>query len=150
MHNQNSLIVVQMLIWRPVSEVFRAFIDPSITTNFWFSKSSGLMEAGKTITWEWEMYNSSALVTVEEIIENELIKIDWGDPIPKVDIEFKVYGDNATLVIIKNYNEKLIVGDLTHDIIDSTSNFTSVLDGLKAYLEHNIKLNLIVDKFPHS
>gem|GEM_PF-6143995 len=27
--------------------------------------------------------------------------------------------------------------------------FTTVLDGLKAYLEHNLQLNLIADKFPH-
>ena len=150
MHNPDFSIVVQMLIWKPVAEVFQAFIDPAITTNFWFSKSSGKLEAGKTITWEWEMHNSSALINVEEIIENNLVKIDWGDPIPKVEISFKSYGDHATLVVIKNYSEELTVGTLTHDIIDSTSNFTSVLAGLKAYLEHNIKLNLIEDKFPHN
>jgi hypothetical protein len=26
--------------------------------------------------------------------------------------------------------------------------FTAVLDNMKAYLEHNIKLNLIADKYP--
>jgi len=33
-------------------------------------------------------------------------------------------------------------------IKDSTGGFTTVLDGLKAFLEHNINLNLIADKFP--
>jgi len=149
MRNPDFSIVVQMLIWRPIPEVFGAFIDPAIAANFWFSKSSGKLEAGKTLTWEWEAHNSSALIHVEEITENKLIKFDWGDPIPKVEISFTSYGDNATLVVIKNYHAGLTVGKLTHDIIDSTSNFTSVLAGLKAYLEYNIKLNLVEDKFPH-
>jgi hypothetical protein len=33
-------------------------------------------------------------------------------------------------------------------IKDNTGGFTTVLDGLKAFLEHNINLNLIMDKFP--
>lgn len=32
-------------------------------------------------------------------------------------------------------------------IVDTTGGFTTVLDGLKAYLEHGIKLNLVEDKF---
>jgi len=32
--------------------------------------------------------------------------------------------------------------------LDSTGGFTTVLDGAKAWLEHNINLNLIMDKFP--
>jgi len=149
MNTDDFTIVVQMLIWKPVADVFKAFIDPDITTKFWFTNSSGSLEAGKTIKWEWDMLNASALVKVEKIIENELIKFDWGGPIPKVEMEFKAYGDYATLVIIKNYSEKITVGELVREIIKSTSDFTSVLDGLKAYLEHNIKLNLIEDKFPH-
>jgi len=149
MQNRDFTIVVQLLIWKPVAEVFRAFIDPEIITNFWLSKSSGTLETGKTVTWEWEMHDSATLVKAEEIIENESIKIEWGHPIPKVEIDFKVYGDHATLVVVKNYSEKLIVGDIINEIIKSTSDFTSVLDGLKAYMEHNIKLNAIEDKIPH-
>jgi len=33
-----------MLIRRPVAEVFEAFIDPDITTQFWFTRSSGRLE----------------------------------------------------------------------------------------------------------
>lgn len=33
-----------MLIRRPVMDVFEAFIDPDITTTFWFTKSSGRLE----------------------------------------------------------------------------------------------------------
>jgi uncharacterized protein YndB with AHSA1/START domain len=52
-----------MLIRRPVAEVFDAFINPEITTKLWFTKSSGRLEVGKPVKWEWEMYNVSTSVT---------------------------------------------------------------------------------------
>ena len=48
-----------MLIRKPVAQVFEAFIDPAITTKFWFTKSTGRLEPGKHITWTWEMYDIS-------------------------------------------------------------------------------------------
>jgi len=48
-----------MLIRRPASEVFEAFIDPAITSRFWFTKSTGRLEPGKHVTWTWEMYDVS-------------------------------------------------------------------------------------------
>jgi len=141
-------VEVQMLVRRPAKEVFEAFIDPAITTNFWFTKSSGRLEAGKTVTWEWEMYGASAQVVVKEIIDSKKIKIEWGNPATTVDFEFYDRGDNTTYVVIKNYGFHLTGDELIQAIKDSTGGFTTVVDGLKAYLEHNLKLNLIADKFP--
>jgi uncharacterized protein YndB with AHSA1/START domain len=42
----------EMRIRRPVAEVFEAFVDPAVTTRFWFTKSSGRLEAGKQVQWE--------------------------------------------------------------------------------------------------
>jgi uncharacterized protein YndB with AHSA1/START domain len=39
----------EMLIRRPVSEVFEAFVDPAITSKFWFTRSSGRLELGKEV-----------------------------------------------------------------------------------------------------
>jgi hypothetical protein len=44
-----------MLIRRPVADVFEAFVDPRITTQFWFTKSNGRLEQGKQIQWDWEI-----------------------------------------------------------------------------------------------
>lgn len=46
----------QMLIRRPAAEVFEAFVEPSVTTRFWFTKSSGRLTPGSEVRWEWEMY----------------------------------------------------------------------------------------------
>ncbi|MFN2517409.1 MAG: SRPBCC domain-containing protein, partial [Pyrinomonadaceae bacterium] len=57
----------EMLIRKPVAQVYEAFVDPGITSRFWFTKSSGRLEAGKQITWTWEMYNHSVQVDVKEL-----------------------------------------------------------------------------------
>lgn len=147
--NQKPTVECQMMIRKPISEVFQAFVDPNITTKFWFTKSSGNLEKGKTITWEWEMYNVSAKVSVKDIIENKKISTEWGEPATIVDYEFTPLSDDTTYVVIKNYGFEQTGNDLIQAINDNTGGFTTVLDGLKAYLEFGIELNLVADKFPH-
>jgi uncharacterized protein YndB with AHSA1/START domain len=137
----------QMLIRRPIDEVFEAFINPEITKNFWFTKSSGKLEAGKTITWTWEMYDVSSEVQVLEIVPNRIIKTKWGSPANNVDYEFQEM-KSGTLVTIKSYGYEKTGEYMMRVINDNTGGFTTVLDGCKAWLEHGINLNLIVDKFP--
>ncbi len=67
----------QMLIRKPVAEVFEAFVEPAITTKFWFTKSSGRLETGKKIQWDWEMYGVSAQLVVKAIEANRRILIEW-------------------------------------------------------------------------
>ena len=149
MTNNKPTVETQMLIRKPIAIVFQAFIDPAITTKFWFTKSSGQLEVGKTVTWEWEMYNVSSGIQVKEIIPNKKITIEWDDPTTTVDFEFTALTDNSTYVVIKNYGFSQTGDDLIEIIKNNTGGFTTVLDGLKAYLEFGIELNLIKDKFPH-
>jgi uncharacterized protein YndB with AHSA1/START domain len=69
----------EMLIREPVAEVFEAFVDPEITNRFWFTKSSGRLEAGKHIIWTWEIYDISIPVDVKEVEVNKRILIEWGN-----------------------------------------------------------------------
>lgn len=142
------MVECQMMIRKPVETVFQAFIDPAVTIRFWFTKSSGKLEMGKAITWEWEMYNVSSEVQVKEILPNRKISIEWDNPSTKVDFEFTALTDDATYVVIKNYGFHQTGDDLIQAINDNTGGFTTVLDGLKAWLEFGIELNLVRDKFP--
>ncbi|MES2827932.1 MAG: SRPBCC domain-containing protein [Bacteroidota bacterium] len=141
-------IETQLLIRVSAEKVFNAFIDPSITTNFWYTKSSGKLEAGKTVVWEWEMYGAKDEVQVLDVDPGKTIKIVWGDPKSKVDFTFEEFATDQTLVKIKCYDFEHPEADLLPTMLDYISGFTTVLDGLKAYLEHGINLNLIADKFP--
>jgi uncharacterized protein YndB with AHSA1/START domain len=140
----------EMLIRKPVAEVFEAFINPEITTKFWFTKSSGKLEAGKQVTWMWEMYNLSVPVTVKEIEQQKRILIEWGnyDSTTTVEWIFTPYGDDATYVSITNSGFKGDGDTVVQDALDSKGGFTWVLAGLKALLEHNIELHAIADAFP--
>ena len=95
------------------------------------------------------MYNVSSGIQVKEIIPNKKITIEWDDPTTTVDFEFTALTDNSTYVVIKNYGFSQTGDDLIEIIKNNTGGFTTVLDGLKAYLEFGIELNLIGDKFPH-
>lgn len=146
--NQPPVVKTEMLIHRPVEEVFEAFINPEITTKFWFTKSSGRLEAGKTIKWDWEMYGVSDEVIVEEVEQNKRIVITWSPDKNKVEWIFTPRGDNETFVTVINSGFKGDGDEMVNQAIDSMGGFTMVLCGLKALLEHNISLNLIADKAP--
>lgn len=149
-NSQPAYVTAQMLIRKPAATVYEAFVDPAITRNFWFTKGSGKLETGATVTWEWEMYGVSAQVLVKEMIPARRILVEWGDPVTTVDFTFEAMSDDTTYVVIKNSGFTQTGDALIRQVNDSTGGFTTVVDGLKAYLEHGINLNLVADKFPAS
>ena len=147
------MLETQIVIRKHVATIFLTFIDTANTTKFWFTKASGKLETGKNVTWEWEMYQVSSDVLVKEILPNEKISIEWdntSDTTTTVDFEFKALTDDTTYVVIKNYGFHQTGDDLIQAIKDNTGGFTTVLDGLKAWLEFGIELNLVRDKFPNT
>jgi uncharacterized protein YndB with AHSA1/START domain len=142
-------VKAEMLIRKPVAEVFEAFIDPDITTKFWFTKSSGKLETGRQIQWDWEMYNASAQISVKAIEQNKRILIEWA-VYGTTTIEWLFYpqADNTTFVSITNAGFSGNGDEVVKNALDSMGGFTMVLCGLKALLEHNIILNLVADRFP--
>ena len=140
----------EMLIRSPVAEVFEAFVNPDITSKFWFTKGSGRLEPGKQIQWDWEMYDSSAKVNVKAIEPDKHILLEWsgyGTP-TTVEWIFTHRADNTTFVSITNTGFSGDEDEIVKQAISSTEGFTLVLAGLKALLEHNILLNLVLDRFP--
>jgi len=140
----------EMLVRKPVTEVFEAFIDPAITSKFWFTKGSGKLEPGAQIQWDWEMYHASAQVSVKAIEQNRRILIEWsayGTP-TTVEWLFTAHADNTTFVSVTNAGFSGDGDAIVQQALSSTEGFTLVLAGLKALLEHNISLNLVPDRLP--
>jgi uncharacterized protein YndB with AHSA1/START domain len=140
-----------MLIRRPVAEVFEAFVDPDITSKFWFTKGSGRLETGKQAQWDWEMYGISIPVTVKSVEPNKRILIEWpghGGSTTTVEWLFKSLEDGTTFVSITNAGFTGDGDELVKQATDSTQGFSLVLAGLKALLEHNVRLNLVADRYP--
>jgi len=68
---------VGLLIRRSPHSVFEALADPSITTRFWYTKSSGRMMEGAELTWEWEMYHVAGKVWVKDVETDRRIRFSW-------------------------------------------------------------------------
>ncbi len=139
-----------MLIRKPVAEVFEAFVDPEITTGFWFTKSSGRLEAGKEVKWEWEMYGVSTQVAVRVIEHNKRIVVEWQgySGVTTVEWKFAPLSDDTTFVSITESGFKGDGDEVVQCVVNSAQGFAWMLAGLKALLEHNIRLNLVADRFP--
>lgn len=140
-----------MLIRKPVEDVFAAFIDPTITTQFWFTKSSGRLEVGKPVTWEWEMYGVSTQVTTRIIEPNKRIVIEWDGYSGRTAVEWKFASrqDGTTFVSVTESGWTGNGDDLAEYACNSTQGFTWTLAGLKGFLEHGIRLNFVADRFPN-
>jgi uncharacterized protein YndB with AHSA1/START domain len=140
--------VAEMLIRRPPADVFEAFVDPEITSKFWFTHGSGRLDQIREVTWEWRMYGVSAPVKVSEIVKNERIEVEWNDPPSTIVWTFTPMIDEATFVSIRNSGFSGDADQQMNEAIASTEGFTLVLAGAKAWLEQGLTLGLIGDRHP--
>ncbi len=140
----------ELLIRRPVTEVFEAFAAPDVIAKFWFERSTGRLECGKTVRWHWESCNLIVLVRVRAIEKDRRILIEWGqdgEDTTTVEWVFTPRSEDTTYVSVAN---KGFVGsgdEIVHQALDATGGFGLVLAAAKAYLEHGISLNIVADRF---
>jgi uncharacterized protein YndB with AHSA1/START domain len=150
MADQEIAAKAEMLIRKPVAEVFRAFVDPEVTSRFWFSRGSGQLEAGRSVRWDWEMYDFSVDVTVKALEPNKRLLVEWsayGAP-TDVDWVFTSRPDGTTFVSITNSGFGGSPRERAELAVGATEGFAFVLAGAKALLEHGVRLNLVPDRFP--
>ena len=137
-----------ILIRKPVDEVFQAFVDPDVTTKFWFTHGTGILEQGKNVDWIWEMYDLTVPVYVKTLVPNKEIVVDLGSgeqhSIAK--FTFEARDDQSTAVFVINYDFKEGEDKIMDRIRDSTGGFNLVLAAAKAWLEHGIMLHVVRDK----
>lgn len=140
----------QMLVRRPVADVFGAFVDPAVTTRFWFTRSSGKLEAGKQVRWDWETYRVSTAVTVKTIEPNRRILIEWDGYSSRNAVEwiFAPRGGDKTFVTVSEWGFSGDGDQIVSQALSSTGGFNLVLAGLKVFLEHGVEPNLVIDHDP--
>jgi uncharacterized protein YndB with AHSA1/START domain len=145
-----NFAMAEMLIRKPVKEVFEAIINPEITAKFWFTRGSGRLDENKKVEWVWEMYNHSVTVFVKSLQPLKKIIIDWGNDgeLTTVEWTFKKINDSETFLSIVHTGFKGVQDKIISQVRDSTEGFAIVLAGLKAWLEYGIQLNLVADRFP--
>jgi uncharacterized protein YndB with AHSA1/START domain len=138
-----------MLVHRPPAEVFRAFVDPAVTTRFWYTRSTGPMTPGAELRWDWEMYGVSASVSVKEVDADSRIVFGWGDPRPTtVELVFTPWPAGGTYVQVTESGLSGTGDEVVAHATGSTGGFTTVLCALKALLEHDVELTAVADHHP--
>jgi uncharacterized protein YndB with AHSA1/START domain len=138
-----------MLIRKPAHDVYEAIINPELTTQFWFTKSSGRLEVGRPVRWDWEMYDVSIEVTATHIDPDKRIVINWPGYSGPTTVEwtFTPLAD-GTFVGVTESGFTGSGDELVKFVAESTQGFALMLAGLKACLEHGIRLNLTADRYP--
>ena len=137
-----------MLIRRPVAQVFAAFVDPSVTTRFWFSDASGPLTPGAEVRWDWAMYGVGTDVRVKAIEPDRRILIDWDVDTRPTEVEwgFEPRGDQTWVTV---ENRGFMDGpEGVAAALDSTGGFALVLAGAKIWLEHGIEPRFVLDRHP--
>jgi uncharacterized protein YndB with AHSA1/START domain len=142
------VVATGLLIRRPVSVVFEAFVDPEITSRFWFSEGSGRLEPDAEVTWTWGMYGASTDVRVKAIKLNRRILVDWDVRDNPTEIEW-TFDDRGDQTVVEVFNRGFGDGDeQVGKALDSMGGFMLVLAGAKIWLEHGVDPRFVVDKHP--
>jgi uncharacterized protein YndB with AHSA1/START domain len=141
MKNQSLEIKTAIQILKPANEVFEAIVDPIKMSNYFISKSSGRMENGKQIMWQFPEFDTEFPIRVGEIVKYEYISYYWNVEGTELLVEMTLTPRNegSTLVTISE-------GSRANDeegikwLKSNTAGWANFLACLKAFLEYGINL----------
>jgi uncharacterized protein YndB with AHSA1/START domain len=141
------VVQIGMPIRRSLGEVFRAFADPTVTTRFWFAKSTGPLKRDATVQWEWEAQGHSTRVRVLDVEEDRLIRFEWnGKAQTTVEFRFVPWEEEFTNVQITETGLRGDADELVAHVAGSAAGFAQVLCAAKVLLEHDVELNVVRDQ----
>jgi uncharacterized protein YndB with AHSA1/START domain len=129
--------------------MYVAFVNPAITTQFWFSKRCSRLEVGNFLRRDWELNADSTMGEVMQLEPGKRIWVEWDvDKNPtRVEGRFSPRSAGTTFVNLINSGFSGVGDKIIEQAMGSSAGFGLVLARLKAYLEYGIKLNLVEDRF---
>lgn len=125
-------------ILKPINEVYQAIVDPAQLTQYFIGKSSGRIETGAQLIWEYDDFPGPFPVQIVMAQENKYITFIW-DQATIVKMELTAVSNNKTRITITEGEKELSEENLNW-LIGNTCGWANFLDCMKAYLEHGIKL----------
>ena len=141
MNDQILEIKTALQIQKPVNEVFEAIVDPAKMSNYFISKSSGRMEEGKLIMWQFPEFDEEFPVRISKIIRDKYISYYW-------DLDGKELLVEMTLAPMKRDSTLVTITEKSRNndeegikwLKGNTEGWANFLACLKAYLEYGINL----------
>lgn len=125
-------------IQKPAAKVFEAIVNPEHLTKYFIAQSSGKMESGIDLMWEFGDFPGPFPVKFQEIHPNKTISFVW-DQETVVNVNLKELPDQSTIVEVTE-GEKASNEENLSWLISNTFGWANFLDCLKAYLEYGIIL----------
>lgn len=125
-------------VTKPVDEVFEAVVNPDYLTQYFVGYSSGRLETGAELTWEFSDFPGKLPVHVIEVLPRQSITFIW-DAETKVKMTFREQENGSTVVYVSEGSKELTAENLEW-MRDNTFGWSSFLHCLKAYLEYGINL----------
>jgi uncharacterized protein YndB with AHSA1/START domain len=122
-------------------EVFEAIADPAKMSNYFISKSTGRMEPGKTLTWQFPEFDMQFPVRIGEMDNDKYISYYWNDmdgTETKVEIKITAAGESSFVQITEKSREANEEG--INWLRRNTEGWANFLACLKAWLEYGINL----------
>jgi len=141
MNDQLLEIKVALQIQKSVNEVFEAIVDPVKMSNYFISKSTGRMEEGKEVKWQFPEFDMEFPVRVAIIDKNKYISFNWDMDSVELLVEMTLSpkGRDSTLVTITEKSRKPDEAGIKW-LKGNTEGWANFLACLKAYLEYGINL----------
>jgi uncharacterized protein YndB with AHSA1/START domain len=123
------------------AEVFEAIVDPVKMSNYFISKGSGRLEAGKSVNWKFPEFDLEFPVRVDKIIQDQYIAYYWEvDQLELlVEITLSPAGQNSTLVTVTEKSRENSEAGIKW-LAQNTEGWANFLACLKCYLEYGINL----------
>jgi uncharacterized protein YndB with AHSA1/START domain len=128
-------------ILKPANEVFEAIVNPDKMSDYFISKSSGRMEEGKQIIWQFPEFDLEFPVRIGKIEKNKYISYYWDvDKLELfVEITLRPKDNGSTVVSITEKSRKNDEAGIKW-LKGNTAGWANFLACLKAYLEYGINL----------
>ena len=134
-------INVAMQISKPINEVFEAIVNPEKMCNYFISQSTGRMDEGKNLIWQFPEFDMEVPVKVVKIEKDSVISYYWENSGQNLLVEMKLstVGNNSTLIKISEKSMENNEAGLKW-LSGNSFGWSNFLACLKAYLEYGINL----------
>jgi uncharacterized protein YndB with AHSA1/START domain len=135
---------VSMLMHASREAVLRAFVEPAWLTRFWLASSSGPLEVGVAVHWEFLVPGAAVETTLTRHDPERGLSWRWSDG-TTVDVELE-HVDGAVAVTLVNAGFGGARKEKLERALDATEGFTIVLCDLKTLLESDASAGLTRSK----
>lgn len=125
-------------IQKPAADVFEAIVNPELMTKYFISQSSGRLEPGREVHWQFPEFPERFPVKTIQAELNRSISFVW-DEETIVNITLEETSDSSTVVRVTE-GEKQFSEENANWAIANTEGWANFLACMKAYLEYGIQL----------